>query len=94
MAKKQETKKEMEVVNEFKEVETPQQPKPVVKEKPLPTPKNTWEIKDRNYYLSSLASPLSYSIKAAGIYYFDEELGYERELKYTSNQKTPFLKIM
>jgi len=91
MAKKQETKKEMEVVNEFKEVETPQQPKPVVKEKPLPTPKNTWEIKDRNYYLSSLASPLSYSIKAAGIYYFDEELGYERELKYTSNQKTPFV---
>ena len=71
-------------------VEQPEFETPVV-EKPLPTPENTWEIKDRNYYLSSLTSPLSYSIRAAGIYYFDEEKGYERELKYTSNQKTPFV---
>jgi hypothetical protein len=97
MAKKKETKKEMEVVNEFKEVKTPEvveQPKveTAVMEKPLPAPKkDIWEIKDRNYYLSSLASPLSYSIKSADIYYFDEEKGYERELKYTSNQKTPFV---
>ena len=91
MAKKQETKKET--------VETPrvaEQPKvkTTVVEKPLPSPKNTCEIKDRNYYLSSHTSPLSYSIKAAGIYYFDEEKGYERELKYCENQQTPFVDEM
>jgi len=88
MAKKQ--KIEMATEEVVQVVEQPEFETPVV-EKPLPTPENTWEIKDRNYYLSSLTSPLSYSIKAAGIYYFDEEKGYERELKYTSNQKTPFV---
>jgi hypothetical protein len=88
MAKKQ--KIEMATEEVVQVVEQPEFETPVV-EKPLPTPENTWEIKDRNYYLSSLTSPLSYSIRAAGIYYFDEEKGYERELKYTSNQKTPFV---
>ena len=73
------------------EVKEPQIEEAVVKTAPVVEPKDTWEIKDRNYYLSSLASPLSYSIKSADIYYFDEEMGYERELKYTSNQKTPFV---
>ena len=57
----------------------------------VPAIEKGWEIKDRNYYLSSLSSPLSYSIRSSNIYYFDEERGYERELKYTSNQKTPFV---
>ena len=87
MAKKQETK----IEDAVKQPQVVEQPKVVVKEKPLPTPKNTWEIKDRNYYLSSLSSPLSYSIRSSNIYYFDEDRGYERELKYTSNQKTPFV---
>ena len=43
--------------------------------------KNDWEIKDRIYHLKNNKSPLSYAIKAAGVYYFDEEKGYERELK-------------
>jgi len=75
-------------------VETPQvveQPK--TKEKPLPNPKDTWKIKDRVYYIRG-KNPLSYSIRASGIYYFDEEKGYERELKYTENQKTPFVDEM
>jgi hypothetical protein len=38
--------------------------------------------------------PLSRSIKAANIYYFDEKLGYERELKYCQNQKTCFVDEM
>ena len=38
--------------------------------------------------------PLSRSIKSANIYYFDEEKGYERELKYCQNQKTPFVDEM
>jgi len=53
-----------------------------------------WEIKDRIYYLNSKRKPLSYSIKATGVFYFDEEKGYERELKYTSNQRTCFVDEM
>jgi hypothetical protein len=89
MAKKKETKKEMEVVNEFKEIETT-----VVKEKPLPIPKDTWEYKTRTYLLKNNMAPLTYSIRTAGIYWFDEEQGHERELKYTSNQRTPFVDEM
>ena len=53
--------------------------------------KDTWEIKDRMYYLKNNVSPLTYTIRSSNIYYFDEEKGYERELKYTSNQRTPFV---
>ena len=52
---------------------------------------DNWEIKDRTYFLISRQKPLSYMIKTTDIYYFDEEKGYERELKYTTNQKTPFV---
>tara|TARA_Y100000361_G_scaffold151406_1_gene168792 strand:+ start:21 stop:848 length:828 start_codon:yes stop_codon:yes gene_type:complete len=90
MAKKKETKIET--------VETPvvvEQPKVETKvvEKPLPK-KDTWEIKDRTYLLKNGQKPLSKSIKAAGIYWFDEKLGYERELKYCENQITPFVDEM
>jgi hypothetical protein len=102
MAKKQETKpvaveetvteeKEMEVVNEFKEVEPPKTKRSEPKNK---TTNDGWEIKDRVYYLKSKRKPLSHSIKGTGIFYFDEEKGYERELKYTSNQRTCFVDEM
>jgi hypothetical protein len=58
------------------------------------TPKDKWEIKQRDYYLIGNKKPLSYSIKAQHIYYFDEELGYERELKNTSNQRSCFVDEM
>jgi len=86
MAKKKETKKEIEVVNEFKEVETlvaVKQPK-----------KETWELKDRMYYLKGSKKPLSRSIKSANLYWFDKDKGYEREIKYCENQKTPFVDEM
>ena len=57
-------------------------------------PKNEWEIKDRMYYLTGNKTPLSRMIKSTGIYWFDEEKGYERELKYCQNQKTPFVDEM
>ena len=38
--------------------------------------------------------PLSRSIKGANIHWFDEEKGYERELKYCSNQRTVFVDEM
>jgi uncharacterized protein YuzE len=73
-------------------VETPvvetSKPKKVEPKKP------TWEIKDRTYYLKSREKPLSRMIKSSNIYYFDEELGYERELKYCENQKTVFVDEM
>jgi len=68
--------------------------KPVV-ETPKPKEKtNTWEIKDRLYYLKGNKKPLSRSLKSANVYYFDKELGYERELKYCQNQKTSFVDEM
>jgi len=65
--------------------------KKIVKETPLPEPKSDWVMKDRLYALKEGLSPLTYTIKSAGIFYFDEGKGYERELKYTNNQKTPFV---
>ena len=50
-----------------------------------------WEIKDRRYYLINGKSPLTYTIKGKNIFWFDKEKGYERELKYTLNQKTCFV---
>jgi hypothetical protein len=88
MAKKQETKKEVEVpVVETPVVETPK-PKKVEPKKP------EWEIKDRMYYLTHNKSPLTYLIRGSNIFWFDEEKGYERELKYTSNQRTTFVDEM
>tara|TARA_Y100001938_G_scaffold74059_1_gene102610 strand:+ start:22 stop:855 length:834 start_codon:yes stop_codon:yes gene_type:complete len=57
-------------------------------------PSNEWEVKDRMYYLKDNREPLSYSLRSTGIYYFDEEKGYERELKYCQNQKTSFVDEM
>ena len=53
-----------------------------------------WEIKDRTYFLKGGKKPLSYTIKSANVHWFDEEKGYERELKYTSNQRTVFVDEM
>ena len=66
--------------------------KPVV-ETPEPK-KGKWEIKDRMYFLKGSKKPLSRSIKGSNIHWFDEEAGYEREIKYTSNQRTVFVDEM
>jgi hypothetical protein len=55
---------------------------------------NNWEIKDRIYRLTSAKRPLSHWFKSKGIYYFDEDKGYEREIAYTMNQKTVFVDEM
>ena len=95
MAKKQETKKVEVKEPQVEEVvvETPpvaEQPKARERVKP----KDEWEIKDRLYTLKGGKRPLSRMIRSANIYYFDEEKGYERELKYCQNQKTPFVDEM
>ena len=57
-------------------------------------PKDGWEIKDRMYVLTNNKTPLSRSIKSTGIYWFDEEKGHEREIKYCENQRTSFVDEM
>jgi len=56
--------------------------------------KPEWEIKDRVYYLKSRKKPLSYVLRTNGVFYFDQEKGYERELKYCENQQTCFVDEM
>ena len=83
MAKKKETKINVE--------ETPQAVETPVVEAPK---KPKWEIKDRVYYLKGRDKPLSKSVRSANIYWFDEEQGFERELKYCENQRTAFVDEM
>lgn len=55
------------------------------------TKQEAWVMKDRLYTLKSGKKPITYTIKSKNIFWFDEEKGYERELKYTVNQKTAFV---
>ena len=87
MAKKKETKEIMEETPKVVETAVVEAPKP----KKVEPKKPEWEIKDRLYYLKGGMKPLSYIVKNSQIFYFDEEKGYERELKYTSNQRTCFV---
>ena len=87
MAKKKQNKVEVKPQEDVAVVEQPKTKEPK-------KPKNDWVIEDKVYYLKNKMRPLSYSIRSAGIYYFDEKAGYERELKYCQNQKTPFVDEM
>jgi hypothetical protein len=107
MTKKQKTKKTIEVEDpevlevtveptkkQLEELVVEKKLKPKRKEPTYKKAEDGWEIKNRTYYLRNGLKPLSYMIKSANIYYFDEEKGYERELKYCENQKTPFVDEM
>jgi hypothetical protein len=71
------------------------------KTKKAPAPKqevkkDTWEYKDRNYYLVGNKEPLTYTLPAKHsrkypLVWFDKDLGYERELRYATNQKSIFV---
>tara|TARA_R100001463_G_scaffold121573_1_gene177868 strand:+ start:17 stop:853 length:837 start_codon:yes stop_codon:yes gene_type:complete len=90
-------KKEKTIIDRAKNafgLETETVDNTVLKTQKVETKKPNWEIKDRVYYLSRKRKPLSYMVRSAGIYFFDEEKGYERELKYCENQKTPFVDEM
>ena len=73
-------------------------PQPVVAKKVTaqePT-KPTWEIKDRLYTLKSNKRPLVFTVPSMHtakrpLLWFDEEKGYQRELKYATNQRSPFV---
>ena len=86
MAKKKQIKVEETLVEDITAVkEQPKVEAPKIKAKPK------WEIKDRTYMLANGKKPLSKTIKSANIYWFDEEKGFERELKYCENQRTCFV---
>jgi hypothetical protein len=58
--------------------------------------KTDWEFKDRNYYLLGNKSPLTYTIPTRHssrypLVWFDEDKGYERELRYATNQNSIFV---
>ena len=69
------------------------------KKKPAPkqeVKKDTWEYKDRNYFLLSNRNPLTYTLPSKHttkypLLWFDEEKGYEREIRYATNQKSIFV---
>ena len=69
-----------------------------MKTKELETPsiEAGWEIKDRHYLLKGNMKPLTYMLRSKSsrrspLLYFDEEKGYNRELRYATNQKSPFV---
>ena len=58
--------------------------------------KSSWEIKDRRYYLQGNKSPLTFTIPSKhtskhSLLYFDEKKGSQRELRYATNQDSPFV---
>ena len=87
----QEVEPQVQATNENTEVVIE---KPKRKEKEYKTLEDGWEIKDRIYKLKGNKKPLSRSIRSANIHWFDEEKGYERELKYCQNQRTVFVDEM
>ena len=55
-----------------------------------------FEFKDRTYYLATGKSPLVYTIASKHgnnkpLLYFDKDSGYQRELRYATNQKSCFV---
>ena len=97
MAKKKKVEVEQPQIQEEIAVQAaPIVEKPKQKTRKEPSKKiiDGWEIKDRMYFLTDNKSPLTYLIRGSSIFWFDEEKGYERELKYTSNQRTCFVDEM
>jgi len=54
----------------------------------------TWQTKDRLYELRGSKIPPVYILKSRSMYFFDEELGMEREIKFCRNQQTVFVDEM
>ena len=95
MAKKKKETIEEPIVEETVVMEEPVVETPKIKKEVKPEPKkNKWEIKDRMYYLKGKDKPLSYAIRTNRLFYFDEEKGYEREIKYCQYQRTVFVDEM
>ncbi len=58
--------------------------------------KDTWEIKDRTYFLRGNKEPLTFTLKSRHtekypLLYFDTETNTQRALRYATNQSSPFV---
>lgn len=58
--------------------------------------KPSWEIRDRIYFLKNNRRPLIFTIPAKHsarkpLLYFDQETGMQKELRYATNQNSPFV---
>lgn len=75
----------------------PTLPADAIKETTPPMPAEPkWEYRDRLYQMTSNRKPLVYSIPTkhsakVPLLYFDDEKGYQRELRYATNQKSCFV---
>jgi hypothetical protein len=75
-------------------METKEKKKPEAKKAEVK--KDNWEIKDRYYHLLDNLSPLTFRINSKHsarkpLMWFDENKGYNRELRYATNQKSCFV---
>ena len=57
---------------------------------------DTWEVKDRTYLLMGPHSPLTYTISSRHsrrfpLLWFDQDKKEQRELRYATNQNSPFV---
>ena len=57
---------------------------------------DTWEIKDRTYFLKGNKEPLTFTLKSRHtekypLLYFDTETNTQRALRYATNQASPFV---
>ena len=66
----------------------------VAEPKVVAPPKKQTKFKDRLYELTINDTPITFILNSRGFLHFDEELGYEREVKYCENQKTIFVDEM
>ena len=87
MAKKKDAVETLEV-SAAQIVETPKPIKPAQK-------KDEWAIKDRTYVLKGNKAPITYTLASRHhgrnpLMWFDEVKGLNRELRYASNQNSPF----
>ena len=67
-------------------------PEPKIKEPKKPE----WEFKDRVYYLIGNKQPIVMTLPAKhstkrSLLWFDPKVGYQRELRYATNQSSPFV---
>ena len=69
---------------------------PVVSKKKEEPKKPTWEIKDRTYLLMGKVNPLTFTLQSRHsrrypLLYFDQETAEQKELRYATNQTSPFV---
>ena len=57
---------------------------------------DNWEIKDRHYILSGIKQPLVFTVpgrhsRKRPLLWWDDKKGEQRELRYATNQNSPFV---